>query len=121
MDVLDKVVENSSANSTVLVFVIVAVVLILLAYPMYKLVVNSQTTKRKQYLERDGLIIDVIKDNAIAITKLCTVLEGSNKSCGDCKKEQLAHFERLHTNGSDVLSGVNEIKTIVNERLERRG
>jgi len=114
MDVLDGITKSNNATAPVLIVVIIAVVLILISIPIYKTMVKAQETKRKQYMDREQILINVVEKVSTAMTELSTVLKGSNKSCSDCKREQLAHFERIH-------AGINRVETVIGERLERRG
>jgi len=121
VDVLNEVANNSNSSGVVLALIVIAVVIIIIAIPLYKTLVKAEEIKRKQYLERDQMIIEVIKENATAVTRLSTVLELNSKSCTDCKKEQKEQFERIHNDNNKVLAGINRVETVIDERLERRG
>jgi len=120
VDVLNEVANNSNSSGVVLALIVIAIVIIIIAIPLYKTLVKAEEIKRKQYLERDQMIIEVIKENATAVTRLSTVLELNSKNCTDCKKEQKEQFERIHNDNNKVLAGINRVETVIDERFEKR-
>jgi len=105
-------------------FVILSIALLLVVIPLYRMVLKDRKEKRKgdadveavkhdkhleresKFIERERLILDVIKENTIAISKLNVTLENN----GEATK---ATLDRIHTRIDDMNNGQTAIKTDV--------
>jgi hypothetical protein len=102
MDVLGQVAAKSD-SAILLFFIIIAVVALILALPLYKAAVKAAETKRKQEFETTDKILDVIKQNSTVITGLTVVLENNKQSCVECQKVQMLHFIKIE----DLIMSLN--------------
>lgn len=94
MDVLGTVAAKTT-NDVILSMIVVAVVLIVLAIPVIKLISKASMERRQQELNREALILDVIKENTSVQAGLKTLLEQNNKACDECKTEQYRRFDLI--------------------------
>lgn len=94
MGVLETVATKTS-NDILLLMIIIAVLLLLLSIPLFKLVSKASMERRKQELDREALILDVIRENTNVNAGLKALLEQSNKHCDDCKAEQFRKFDAI--------------------------
>jgi len=87
-------IASRTGNDILLLFIVLSIVIITISIPLYKAVSRTNERRRQQEMERETLILDVIKDNTKVNAGLKTLLEVSTKGCDTCKKEQL---ERIHS------------------------
>lgn len=117
-------IVDSTSSELILFFVIVAVVLAIVIVPLYTIVMKDRRDRRKgdvevetvkhnkyleresKFIERERLILDVIKENTVAISKLNVTLENN----GETTK---ATLERIHIRVDDLNEGQTDIKTDV--------
>jgi hypothetical protein len=114
-DVLTRVAQKSD-SMFVLLAIIIAMVAIVIAIPILKIMAKRDIEKAKKdlekldkYTQREGQIIHVVQQNTEAFTKLVTMLEVNNRNCDNCKTEQTG----LWIKANDKL---NSILTIVDRR-----
>ncbi|MCX7924121.1 MAG: hypothetical protein N3B21_19245 [Clostridia bacterium] len=131
-ETLNKVAEGTNSE-LIRFFVIVAVILLVLVPTLilyfryklkkdlekFKLENKAESTQFKDWTEREGNLLKVIKENgqsqkevAEAITKLSVVLEINNKNCDVCKAEQLTKWDKIET---DIHALSNDIRVLSNQ------
>jgi hypothetical protein len=93
-NVLGAVVGRTT-NDVLLLMVVIAVVAILIAVPLYKVVAKASTERRAQEIAREALILDVVKGNSAVMAELKSLLQESNDNCDNCRAAQLSLFKRL--------------------------
>jgi hypothetical protein len=93
-DVLTTV-ANRTTNDILLLMIVVAVVAILIAVPLYKVIAKASSERRIQELNREALILDVVKGNSAVMAELKSLLQESNDNCDNCRAAQLSLFKRL--------------------------
>jgi len=121
--VYESIVQATNSE-LILFFVIAAIVLAVVFVPLYTMVLKDRKEKRKgdadveavkhdkhleresKFIERERLILDVITENTIAISKLNVTLENN----GEATK---ATLDRIHTRIDEMLAGQTNIKTDV--------
>lgn len=103
-------IASSTKNDILLLMIIVAIVAIILAVPLYKAIAKVKAENRKQELDREALILDVVKGNSAVMSELKTLLKGNNENCAQCKIEQLACFQRLEDKQEHTTTVLNEIR-----------
>jgi len=54
---------------------------------------KADTVKLDRYIQREGLIIDVVTKNTEAITKLTATLDTNTRHCDACKADQVARLD----------------------------
>jgi hypothetical protein len=118
-EVLTEVAKNTD-SSVVLIAVVIAAVIILIAIPMYRMMSKKDLEKFDKYTQREGQIIQVVKENTAAISKLTQILEVNNRNCETCKAEQTSHW--IQTNSKlDVIMTVIERRKSTKESREENG
>lgn len=109
-------IANKTSNDILLLTIVVAIVAIIVAIPLYKLIIKSTATRRQQEINRECKLLDVIEGNSTVMAELKTLLTSTNTNCNSCKTEQLAHFQRLedtHLNTTLLLNAIDHnIQTI---------
>lgn len=93
-DVLKQVAQNTD-NDILLLVIVMSVVLLIIAVPFYKAISKSAKEKRQQELDRDKLILNVIKDNTKINAGLKALLENNNANCRACRAEQMRKFDAI--------------------------
>jgi hypothetical protein len=108
-NVLGAVVGRTT-NDVLLLMVVIAVVAILIAVPLYKVVAKASTERRAQEIAREALILDVVKGNSAVMAELKGLLKETNENCGACKTDQVAFFQRIEDKQDLSTSILNEIR-----------
>lgn len=119
--VYESIVQATSSE-LILFFIILAVALALVFVTLYTMVLKDRKDRRKgdvdveaikhdkyleresKFIERERLILDVIKENTIAISKLNVTLENN----GEATK---ATLDRIHTRIDDINKQLDGIAT----------
>lgn len=81
---------GASKNDVILFVTILCIAVYVAGRPLYQTIVEAQQKKRKQYFEREQLLIRVITDNSAVIAKLTNLLESTNQNCHECRETQTA-------------------------------
>lgn len=112
--VVNKAVELAkSSDSTIIVLLVVIVLLIIALIPVIKTIAGIDKEKRAQDAQREGQLIQVIKDNTKVISSLKTLIENDQKFCVDCKNEQMGNFRKLFDNQEIANVELAKIHTIL--------
>lgn len=120
VEALGEIAKNTT-NDAVLLAIVVAIVLVVILVPLYMIYTKRDGERLTQYIQREGQILQVIKDNSEAyrqtsgvMTKLATLLENNDKHCDDCRSEQLARYDNILTRQEKM----NNILTELNVKIE---
>jgi len=118
---LYEAIINATGSELNIFFVILSIALLIVVIPLYRMVLKDRKERRKgdadveavkhdkhlerenKFIERERMIIDVIKENTVAIAKLNVTLENN----GEATK---ATLDRIHTRIDNVNEGQTEIK-----------
>ena len=88
-------IASKTNNDILLLVIVMSLVALILAVPLFKAVSKSSKERRQLELAHEKLLLDVIKENTKVNAGLKTLLETSVKDCDNCKKEQMACFTKL--------------------------
>lgn len=88
-------IAEKTDNDILLLIIVISLVVLFLAIPLYKAVSKSSKERRQQELAHEKLLLDVIKENTKVNAGLKTLLETSMGDCDNCKREQMTQFARL--------------------------
>jgi uncharacterized protein HemX len=104
-DVLNQITQKTNSD-LIYFFVILAVIILAIAIPLYTLTIKENKAKRQQLLEqaklqarREEQYIKVIEHNTDVNSQLKTMLEINNTNCIECKYE---HQEKLEVLGEKL-------------------
>lgn len=111
-DVLKQVVEKTD-NDILLLVIVISVVSLVIAIPLYKAVSKAAQERRQQEMEREQMILNVIKENTQINASLKTLLETSNSTCTNCREEQLHRFDNISSELKQVTILLTKINTVV--------
>ena len=114
---LAETVKNS--DSTILVTIAVIVFSALALIPVIKLVSTIMERKRKQEIEREDRLLEVIKNNTEVNTSIKTLLEHDRKNCEKCKEDQLKMIGELQDNQDIANMNLVRILEIVAGKKEK--
>lgn len=111
-------IANSTTNDAIVMAIVIAIVVIMVLIPLV-LIYNKRDKERlQQYIQREGQILQVIKDNSEAyrqtssvMTKLTTLLENNDKHCDDCRAEQLSRYNDILKRQEKMNIALAEINT----------
>ena len=99
------------AQSDLLLFmVLLCVVIVLVAKPLYKQLTDYLTLKEQQKITREGKLLDVIQGNSSIMAELKTLLTNTNENCRTCKIEQLSYFKRFEDKQDASALVLNDIE-----------
>lgn len=121
-DVLSQV-ANKTNSEFVQIAIVFAVLAIVIAIPLYRLVIKARKEALQakkdtldQYIKREGLLIDVIKENSTAISELTTMIKNTNDKCNACKTEQTSIMQEVLFETRETRSMVDRATAIMIER-----
>lgn len=98
---------NKTDSGIILIFIIIAIVVITLAVPIYKLRIKSKDNLLK-VLEQNTLSF---KENTKVLAQLEILLEQTNTSCEKCKNDQMLRITTLESKQDHTINLLTEIKT----------
>jgi len=119
-----ETIINATGSELNIFFIILSIALLIVAIPLCRMVLKDRKEKRKgdadaeavkhdkhleresKFIERERLILDVIKENTIAISKLNVTLENN----GEATK---ATLDRIRTRIDDINNRQTDVKTDV--------
>lgn len=114
--VLSQVAQKTD-SVFVLLAIIIAIVILMVAIPILKIMAKRdiETAKKElekldKYTQREGQIIHVVQQNTEAFTKLVTILEVNNKNCDVCKAEQTGLWVKANDKLTSILTIVERRK-----------
>lgn len=94
MEALGNIAQNTS-NDILLLFIVIAIVLVSISIPFFKLYTKAEAEKRKQELLREENILQVIRENTTVNASIKTLLENSVRGCAECRSEQMERFRSI--------------------------
>ena len=96
----------NTANDAIKILIVIGILAIILV-PIY---IKSTEKRRKQNIEREKILVEVISNNASASSRLATILENNNHACDTCKYEQTTLYNRLNDKVDKTDEKLTEIK-----------
>jgi maltooligosyltrehalose synthase len=91
---LTKIAEGTN-NDILLLFIVIAIVVILIAVPTFRIYSKNEAERRTQDIKREENILNVIRENTTVNSSIKTLLETSVRGCDSCKQEQLQRFMNI--------------------------
>jgi len=88
-------IASRTNNDILLLFIVLAIVLIIIAIPLFRIYSKSMAERRIQDNKREENILKVIKENTTVNSAIKTLLETSVRGCEGCKQEQVSHFRNI--------------------------
>lgn len=96
----------NTANDAIKILIVIGLLALILV-PIY---IKATEKRRKQSIEREKILVDVIANNASASSRLATILENNNRACDSCKFEQTSLYQQLHNKVDQTDKKLTEIK-----------
>ena len=112
MEGLQEIAKNTNNDAIILVIVLIIGIAVV-AIPLYKVLINAQEKKRQQYMEREQILVDVVKENSEIMAGLKVVLESTYSNCSACKAEQVDLFHQITKKQDRQIELLTEVHTIV--------
>lgn len=84
-------VAKLTKNDVILV-IIVIIIGISIIFPLYS---RASKERRRQEMEKDKMIIDVIKENTRVNAGLAQMIETNNVNCVQCKRDQSDKMDQV--------------------------
>lgn len=108
-------IAQKTDNDILLLVIVLAIVLLILSIPLYKIMMRANEKKRQQEIDREEHIIQVIKENTQVNAGLKTLLETTNANCDLCRKEQLERLDKVHNRIDSNGNQLTEILTLLKQ------
>ena len=119
---------TKTESSMIVLLIVVGIVSISIGVPLYKLRLNSEEIRLKQWSEREGKILAVIQQNsdsnlkvAEAVVGIKTLIDTNQRQCANCMKEQMGRFDSLKEDHEQLQLGVSRLTIILKERCDVHG
>ena len=110
MEGLFNAIVQKAQSDLLLFMVLLCVVIVLVAKPLYKQLTDYLTLKEQQKITREGKLLDVIQGNSSIMAELKTLLTNTNENCRTCKIEQLSYFKRFEDKQDASALVLNDIE-----------
>ena len=112
-------IVDKAESDVVLLIVIVAILLIAVGKPLYKIFTENLTNRRKRDGAREDRLIGVIQGNSSVMAELKILLMQSENSCATCKEVQLAKFQHLEGMAQANQLSLNDMARTIMDASER--
>jgi predicted PurR-regulated permease PerM len=90
------------SDSTIIVLFVVLAIIIIALIPVMKVVASIKRSDKKLDQEHENRLIQVIEKNTEVNTALKLIIEGGQKHCTECKKEQMVLFGGINKQLSEI-------------------
>lgn len=124
MENLFNAIVQKAQSDLLLFMVLLTIVAIFVAKPLYKQITDYLSRKEQQKNEREGKLLEVIQGNSSVMAELKTLLTNTNENCRTCKVEQLAYFKRFEDKQDATALVLNDIEhhvDLIAEKLSKVG